>query len=156
MSTSFTPDEARGDRSRPAARARGNATANLGRRCTATTKAGEPCPVPPMTGKDRCRMHLAADDPALAARLERERRQGALASLQRRLPASFPAIDFSTSEGIRAVLEAATRALSDQTIPSSTASAIAQVAAVALRTITEDQSRELARIRALLERRGLL
>lgn len=129
------------------------------RQCEAMTTKGTRCPVRPLAGSTKCRMHAAQDDPALAAKLTQERRLGALTASRRglpALPADFGAISFESADDCRRVLEATGRALAEGKIAPSVANAFSGLAATALRAIEQDQSRELARIRALLERRGLL
>lgn len=107
------------------------------RPCSATTKAGAPCPVAALAGRARCRAHEARHDPQLAEQVRQERSRGGLAvHTKRQLPAALQARpDLATQAGVRVTLEAVTQAMLAGTITPSQANSVAQLAGVALRLV---------------------
>ena len=113
------------------------------RRCAATTKAGAPCPTLPMSGRDRCRMHAAQSDPALAAQVALERKIGGHLA-QRPVADVHP--DFGSEAAILATLNSAAAAVVAGQLSPSVLNSLSQAAGIAIRLIEVRQDAEELRL----------
>lgn len=111
--------------------ARGNPK---GRRCTAVTLAGGPCPAPPLSGHEQCRMHTAKTNPALAEVVALEARLAGLRQgLKKAQVAQVVSADFTSPEGVRVLLQKTADDVRSGALAPSQANSVAQLANVALR-----------------------
>jgi hypothetical protein len=119
-------------------------------RCGAVTKAGRPCTN--AAGPDgHCIAHSRS--PQVLATVQAARAAGGRAPRVRvgLAPAVVEAVDLRDSEGQLAVLTAATKALAQGSISSTTASAIAQLVKTAASIVATDQQQAIAELQARVE-----
>jgi len=115
------------------------------RRCSATTKAGDPCPVRALAGSNPPLCYQHSVDPRVAEQRALARRLGGLQATTKRLPRELPPPDLRTRDGVRSLLESTTAAVLNGDIAPSVANSVSQLASVALRLVEiELDAQELA------------
>jgi hypothetical protein len=119
-------------------------------KCSATTKAGRACTN--AAGPDgHCIAHSRS--PQTLATLQAARAAGGRAPRVRvgLAPAVVDAVDLHSSDGQLAVLTAATRALAQGSISSTTATAISQLVRTAAGIVAADQERAIAELQKRID-----
>jgi hypothetical protein len=124
-----------------------------GRKCSATTEAGAPCPVAPMAGRERCVLHEAKVDPTVGALVKSGQKRGGEA-LRVKYGLDLGDVDLSTPGGCRTALQAVSKAVALGQLASSAAQAVVSAVNAAVRVAELEVAGQIKELERRLDELG--